>query len=63
MKELVSDRNIDDEQQIIFVEASAQKKLAVYHHYPEVGAEPVDSTCFGRNYFDCLDVDVSIDDK
>merc|ERR1711957_1095710 len=51
----------DNEQKKIFAEASALKKLAADYHHPEVGVESVDSTCFGRNYLNNLDVDESID--
>merc|ERR1712166_1377047 len=51
----------DNEQKTIFAEAFALKKLAADYHHPEVGVESVDSTCFGRNYLNNLDVDESID--
>merc|ERR1711957_794782 len=53
----------DNERKTVFAEAAALKKLASDYHHPEVGVESVDSTCFGRNYFNSLDVDESNDDN
>merc|ERR1711957_699779 len=58
------DESIDDnERKTIFDEAAALKRLVADYHHPEVGVESVDSTCFGKNYFNSLDSDKSNDDN
>merc|ERR1711957_486249 len=59
----VDESNDDNECKAVLAEVSTLKKIAADYHHPEVGVESVDSTCFGKNYFNSLDVDESNDDN
>ena len=52
-----------DDTRNVLADAAAFKKIAADYHHPEIGVASTDPACFGRNCFNHMDGDESIDDN